>query len=142
MKLWFAAASDIPWLTALAKECYGDRIEDDNGVREWLKASVNNPDFFIARGEYAAVVVYIFRYFYAPSRPEATLIFLLGSRQERSTVWEAAQLLEHAVLWAKEKRSVVFKMDSATAFDIAPLAKRIGAKPTGQTYVVEFGNES
>ena len=142
INLRLASQNDISWLVPLAKSCYGERIEDSEGVATWLDAQLKNPDFFIARGDFAAVAVGVFRYFYAPRRPEASVIFVLGSRHEPAkAVWEAASLLKHAVLWAKGKEARLFKMDSATAIDVAPLAQRIGAKPTGQTYVLELGDE-
>lgn len=130
--------ADVPFLLELAREAYGERVEDWNQVTAWLEARTIPAEglIFLRSDHGAAVAISPAPTFYAPSSREWHVMFLAVSGRRPGL--EGYRLLK-AVLMCARALGGALCFQSETGVDLAPLAKRLGAVvETTPSYRVEF----
>ena len=130
-----ATTADIPWILKIAEKRYGPQIEDLGLVEKWLLSTRGEPNVCFLRSDHAFVVSTRIPKFYAPSSPEAGTIFIAS---ENNSPWETLALLRTSAAWYKVQGCKAYRIDSATDYDIEPLALRLGAKPVSTTYALRL----
>jgi len=117
-----ATTRDIPFLLDLAEESYR-RALDRPGMATWLTQAIHHPNYLVLMTDHAALVAMADPPAYDPGRPEARVLYFLGRR-----VWEVIRLLRIAGVWAHTIGAPGIRIEATNGLDIAPLAKRLGAR--------------
>jgi hypothetical protein len=123
-------------MLALAKQRYSNRT-DWAAAEMWFRNIVlKGPMVFLPlRTDHAFLVGMITVVPWRPAEWEAIMMWLCS---EDGFMWEALALLREGAAWAKRRKCVEFRISSETTFDIAPLAKRIGAKELRPQWGLRF----
>lgn len=118
--------NDIPWMLDLSARRYSNRY-DLRAAEMWFRHTcLKQPTVFLPiRSDGAFLVTLISVLPWLPSEWEANMVHLCA---EEGCMWEAIALVREGIAWAKRRRCTEFRMASETAFDLAPIAARLGMK--------------
>lgn len=103
----------------------------------WMRNIVlKQPMMFLPiRTDSAFVVCLIAVIPWLPSNWEANVIMCCA---EDGKAWEVMGLLRATLEWAKKRKCVEWRMRTETAYDLGPMAKRLGAGVLPPCYVVRL----
>lgn len=115
--------SDVDWFIDLGLRRYPVDWSPI-GTELWLRNIIASPATCLAlRSDNAAIVVTVTSNRWTPNKFEALAQTVMA---EEGCMWELFPLLRAAQDWAARKRCGKFKMATETAYDLGPIAKRIG----------------
>lgn len=114
-----------PWMVGLAKRRYPNNF-DFQAAELWMRNVVlKQPMVFLPiRTDHAFLVALISLIPWTPADPEASVVMVCA---DDGCMWEAMTLLRESLAWAKRRKCVNWNVSSETAYDMAPLAQRLGA---------------
>jgi len=117
---------DLEWLTSLCKRRYSDKY-DAPGAEGWFRNTVLKSSilFYPARTADAFTITMLACEPWAPSDFTANVVFTCA---EKGAMWQAIHLLRDSIAWSRKRRCVAWRMWSDTDYDVAALARRVGAK--------------
>lgn len=127
------ALDDIPWVLSLAYKRY--RPFDPGTTLTWLVNIVRRPDALAIRTEHAFLIANIVTGIWQPDERECHVIFCCAAERHH---WEAVRLIKQSVTWARGCGCQKWWFSSETPHDIAPLALRVGAKPSVMRYCLDL----
>jgi len=116
---------DLPWLIDLCKRRYSDKY-DPAGAEGWFRNTVLKSSilFYPARTEHAFTITMLACEPWSPSEFTANVVFTCA---EDGAMWQVIHLLRDSITWSKKRRCVAWRMWSDTEYDVAALARRVGA---------------
>ena len=129
------AIGDLPWLLSLASERYPPF--DPGTTLSWLAGIINNPQGYAIRTNDAFAIATCMAPAWHPKSPECHLLFLCAAPGEH---WQAIRLARDTVRWARTQRCVKWWFSSETDYEIAAIARRLGAKRKVIRYVMDLAN--
>jgi hypothetical protein len=114
-----------PWMLGLAQRRYSNRFDFQAGEL-WVKGIVlRQPMVFLPiRTDNAFCIGMISANPWLPAEWHAHIAMVAA---EEGKMWDAMALLRESVEWAKRRKCVDWRMNSQTSFDLAPMARRLGA---------------
>jgi len=121
--VWYkkCGIEDVPWLMEFAKRHYGDLLKNYQETGVWLAHRVMQEDVLILRTERAALVT-----------TEMVRVFdgrlLHCAYLYAGNIWELLTLFRAALAWARTRGGKALEFGCDTGYDMAPLAKRLGAR--------------
>ena len=123
-------------MVVLAHERYSNRF-DLVAAEMWMRNVVLKQPvvFFPVRTDHAFCVALISVIPWMPAEPEANLVMLCA---EQGFMWDAIALLREAAAWASRRRCTELRITSETAFDLAPIAQRLGAIELPSRFALRF----
>ena len=128
--------SDLPWLSALCKRRYSNKYDAYTTERWFIQKVLREPLLFYSVRSDDAFLIAILSYMpWLPADLEVNVIFVCA---EPGAVWQAAELLRHSIDWAKRRGAKCWRLSSDTDFELAPLARRVGAKEAHPRMTLEF----
>jgi hypothetical protein len=116
---------DLPWLTDLCKRRYSPHY-DPIGAEGWFRNTVLKSSilFYPARTENAFCITMLACEPWVPSEYTANAIFTCA---EEGAGYDAIRLLRDSIAWGRMRRCVAWRIWSDTDYDVAVLARRVGA---------------
>lgn len=129
-------ADDLPWLDYLCKKRYSHKYDADSTAAWFLNIVLKSPMiFFACRTQDAFAITLISVVPWLPNNIEANLVFICA---DDGCMWQAVRLLRSSIDWAKRRKCTLWRVSSDTDFDLAPLARRLGAKELSPRFVMEL----
>ncbi len=128
-----ATLDDLDFLIDLAASVYGDFNEQN--ARLWICKTLEVPAAVIFRGEAGAVVATVNAPFYRPAEIRAFIVFIAC---QDPRLREGVRLCREVVNWGRTMGAQSLRFGSQTDCDLAPLAKRLGAKTESPSFVLEL----
>ena len=124
-----ATVDDLPFMLEIAKERYGARVQDREGLA-YVRWCITQPSHMVLVGLNSFGIAQIsVRYGY---ERKARLAMLAARRQNKAWI-EVLQMVRVMVNWAAlNKAEGAFRIDADTGVDFGPLAKRLGGEPVNE----------
>ena len=120
----------------LAKRRYSNRFDFQAGELWIRNITLKQPMVFLPiRTDHAFAIAMISANPWLPSEWHAHTAMVCA---EEGKMWEALTLIRECVAWAKRRNCVDWRINSQTGYDLAPLARRVGAKEEGGCFAVMF----
>lgn len=133
---WLLTENDLQWLISLGKKRYG--VEYDYlTVEGWFRNIVlKNPTMFLAIRTASAYQIGLVSLLpWLPSMLEYHVVFICA---DDGAMWEAAKLLRSSVEWATKRGCKRWHLTSDTKFDLAPIARRLGADEISPRFTINL----
>jgi hypothetical protein len=117
--------SDLPWLRKLFGKKY-DPGFDPISTEGWYKNIVlKNPlMFYPARTDNAFLIAILANFPWLPNQHDCHILCVCA---DDGAVWETLALLRASIEWARGRRCSKWILAGDTAFDLAPMARRLNA---------------
>jgi hypothetical protein len=118
--------ADLPWLNVLCHRKYSARY-DEQSTELWFRNTVlkNAILFYPIRTENAFTISMLSVNPWLPGEFECHNIFTCA---DTGCIWEVVTLFRASIAWATKRKVTWWRLNSETDFDLAPLARRVGAK--------------
>jgi hypothetical protein len=128
--------SDLPWLEYLCVKKYSSRF-DPTSTEGWYRNIVlKNPLlFYPARTQNAFCISLISLVPWLPNDLECSVIMICA---EDGAMWDAARLLRASIAWAKSRKATTWRICSETDFDLAQIARRVGATEIWPRFILRL----
>jgi hypothetical protein len=127
---------DIPWLTWLCKKRYAADYDSESTIAWFRNIVLKSPLMFYAvRSQDAFVITMISVTPWLPGSIEANIIFICA---DDDAMWQALRLLRCSVDWARRRKCTLWRLSSDTAYELGPLAKRLGATELSPRYALRL----
>jgi hypothetical protein len=126
-------AEDMAWALTLMHERY--RRFDPGNALLWMLRAVQSPYALCRRTSHALLFATMNQVMWEPKEFEAEVKLLCAYPGHH---WQAVRLLRESVAWAKAEHCARWWFSSGTAYDIAMLARRVGAEPQSPQYKLEL----
>src|SRR5262245_5495391 len=128
--------ADYPWLHYLCKKRYS-RDYDSDSTAGWFKNIVLKSPlmFFACRTQDAFAITMLSVTPWLPNSIEANLVFICA---DDGCLWQSIRLLRSSIDWAKRRRCTLWRMSSDTDYDLAPLARRLGATELSPRFILRL----
>ena len=130
--------SDIDWAIGLAKQHYGDKF-DAVSVRTWALARLSEPAMVFLRTDHAFGVAHLGERYNAPGHKQAYLTLLYAEPGNHGL--EVVRIMDGLRQWGKGVGVSKFWFGDVTGHDMAKLAKVLGGRLAGHTYVVDLDGD-
>ncbi len=132
-----AEDSDIDFLIAVARARYGAVAKfDESRARAWLHKVLREPRACVLRGDYGGAVGVIQELFWG-GEPRAHMLF---TATLPNRCWEGYRLIKALDEWRRAEGADRLYFGSETGVDFSAFARRIGAMPETQSYVIMGGH--
>ena len=133
---WVLSDSDIQWLLFLGKKRYGDGF-DYVTVEGWFRNIVLKSPlmFYPIRTANAFLIAMLSVNPWTPSEFECNTVLICA---DDGAMWEAVKLLRASIEWARARKCKRWRMSSDTEYDLAPMAKRLGAIELSPRFTIEM----
>ena len=131
---WLLSENDLQWLIFLGKKRYG--VEYDYlTVEGWFRNVVlKNPTMFLPiRLANSFQIGLVSLLPWTPAKLEYHVVFVCA---DEGAMWEAAKLLRTSIEWARKRGCKYWRLSSDTDFDMAPIARRLGAQEISPRFTV------
>jgi hypothetical protein len=127
---------DIPWMWGIGRRRYSHRY---NGLclEMWYRNIVlkQTTAYFPVRTDNAFCITMITIMPWLPNESEANVVMICA---EEGKVAEAITLLRRSIEWGRERLCTSWRMSSETDYDLAMIAKRLGAKEIWPRYALRY----
>lgn len=140
MKAWVRRMTpeDIEWALSIGRNYYEGRY-DEQGVRLWLHARLNDANMVFVRSAHAVGIAHLGARYYAPNNLQAFLTLLYAEPGNHGR--EVLRIVEALRDWATEKKAAKFWFSDITGYDLGALLKIVGGRVAGHTYVVDLDGD-
>jgi hypothetical protein len=127
---------DYPWLHYLCKKRYSHKYDSDTTAAWFKNVVLKSPlMFFAARTQDAFAITLISVTPWLPTSIEANLVFICA---DDGCMWQSIRLLRSSIDWARRRGCSLWRMSSDTDYDLAPLARRLGAEELSPRFVLRL----
>jgi len=127
---------DIPWLHDICRRRYAPGFSHETAEGWFVNIVLKSPMIFhAARTDDAFIITLLSCVPWYPADFEANVIFLCA---EEGKTWEVIKLLRSSVQWARDRNCCMWKISGDTVYDMAPLAKRVGAMELAPRYLLRL----
>ena len=128
--------ADMPWLTKLCIKRYSNRYDPTTTQQWYINVVLKNPLLFVAeRTDNAFAISHLYTMPWTAKELEVDIMFLCA---DQGAVWEAVTLCRSSIKWAREHNAKKWRVSSETAFELGPIADRLGARLHSQRYIKEL----
>lgn len=133
---WLLSENDLPWLRNLFGKKY-DKGFDALTTENWFRNIVmKNPMmFYPVRLSNSFLIAMLSTLPWLPSRFDCNIICVCA---DDGYMWETAKLLRGSIDWARNRKCKYWMLSSDTVFDLAPMAKRMGAEEIWPRYMLDL----
>lgn len=133
---WLLTADDWPWLFNLTRRRYGPRYDLVTSEQWYRNRVLPEPGTFHPMRTVNAFCISMISWLpWLPAEPECGIVFICTDNGHMA---EGITLLRDSIDWGRERRCAVWRMASETAFDLEPLAKRVGAKEASPRWTLRY----
>jgi hypothetical protein len=123
---------DLPWLSYLCKKRYSDRYDEEGTINWFRNICLKGPLLFQPiRTDNAFCITMLSVLPWLPAEWEANVVFICA---DVGAGWDAIHLLRASIEWGRKRKAHRWRLMSETDFDLAPLAKRLGATELSPRY--------
>jgi hypothetical protein len=131
--------ADLPWLRELFARRYPKHF-DPIATEGWIVNQVLRfPVFYLAiRSDDAFLIGQLGVEPWTPTQVQANVVAVCVDDRIPSAYWQAIGLLRGSLYWAKLRKVSVWRITSETDFDLAPLARRIGAREISSRFELKL----
>lgn len=128
--------ADVPWMVELAHRRYSNRFDHQAGEM-WVRGVVLRSPlmFWPMRTDNAFLIAMLS---IEPWLPTETRCHVAMICADHDCMWEAVGLLRASIEWARRRRCAEWRIESATDFDLAPIALKLGAKEISPRHVLRL----
>lgn len=135
---WLLSENDLPWLQFLFKKKYDQRF-DAITTESWFRNIVLKTPmmFYPVRLQNSFMIAMLSCLPWLPSEFECNVICICA---DDGAMWEAVKLLRASIKWAEDRKCKCWLLAGDTAFDLAPMAMRLGARELTPRYRIDFGD--
>jgi hypothetical protein len=131
--------ADLDWLTYLCKKRYSHKYDSETTAAWFQNVVLKSPLlFFAARTQDAFCISLISVTPWLPGSIEANVVFVCC---DDGCMYQALRLLRASIAWAKLRNCTLWRLSSDTDYDLAPLARRLGATELSPRYVLRLQDE-
>lgn len=133
---WLLSENDLPWLRNLFGKKY-DKGFDALTTENWFRNIVlKNPMmFYPVRLANSFLIAMLSCLPWLPSQFDCNIICVCA---DDGAMWETMKLLRSSVDWARNRKCKHWMLASDTAFDLAPMAKRMDARELWPRYMIDL----
>lgn len=126
--------ADLPWLHKVARPRYPANYSARAAEAWFCEVVMKSPLMFnAARTDNAFCISMLACNPWTPAEFEVHVAALCA---DQGAVWECGALLRDSIAFARERKACRWHMNSETDFDLAPLARRIGATTRTPRYTL------
>jgi hypothetical protein len=131
-----AQEGDVAWMADLGRRRYPGNY-DIEAAEMWMRNIVLRQPmmFYPTRTDNAFMVTLIALLPWLPGEPEASVVMLCA---EDGHIWDSVKLARASLDWAIRRNCFKWGFNSDTAFDIGPIAQRMGLVNRCPRYVVNL----
>lgn len=128
--------ADVPWLRQLCLKRYSSRFDSYTTERWFVEICLKKPlIFYSVRTDDAFLIALLNTVPWLPAEMECNVIFLCA---EPGKIWQTVALCRASIEWGKLRRATIWRLASDTDYDLAPIARRVGAKEIHPRWCVEW----
>ena len=133
---WLLTENDLPWLHILFKKKYAAEF-DSMTTESWFRNIVlKNPMmFYPVRLSNSFLIAMLSTLPWLPSQFDCNIICVCA---DDGFMWETIKLLRGSIDWARKRKCKHWMLASDTAFDLAPMAKRLNAKELWPRFMINL----
>jgi hypothetical protein len=133
---WLLSETDLPWLRILFKKKYDLRY-DPLTTESWFRNIVmKNPTmFYPVRLSSSFLIAMLACLPWLPSEFDCHIICVCA---DDGAMWETVKLLRGSIEWARNRKCTSWLLAGDTAFDLAPMAKRLGANELSPRFCIKL----
>lgn len=127
---------DIPWLDYLCLKRYSHKY-DQEGTEIWfLNTVLKSPIlFYPIRSDNAFTITMLSCVPWLPLEWNADVVFTCA---DDGAMWEVIALLRRSIEWSRKRKIAWWRISSDTGYDIAPLARRMGAEEISSRFCLRL----
>lgn len=129
-EIWECCLDDLPWLEEMARKYYGERMKNERGTYDFIRAMIGREDVLFLRTNDALLLANSYPLFY-DFIPEVTVQFFAGNARQ------VVMLMKEVAVWARSRGARQFDFSPSTGVDGSKLAKIMGVKTIYPNYIVE-----
>lgn len=128
--------ADVPWAYDLAKRRYPPNF-DIVTCEGWFRNIVlKQPVLFCPQRMPNAFCITMLAILpWLPSDVECNVVMICC---EENCMWEGMKLLRSSIAWGKQRRCTLWRLSSDTDYDLANIAKRLGATEISPRYILRY----
>ena len=133
---WMLTENDLPWLIFLCKKKYDLRFYSVT-TEGWFRNIVLKSPlmFYPIRLVNSFMISMLSCNPWTPSEFECNVVFVCA---DDGAMWEAVKLLRASIEWARLRKCKRWRLSSDTDFDLAPMARRLGATEVAPRFTLEM----
>lgn len=133
---WLLSENDLPWLHFLFEKKYDKRF-DAMATEGWFRNIVLKTPimFYPVRLSDSFLIAMLSCLPWLPSEFDCNIICVCA---DDGAMWQTAKLLRSSIEWARKRKCKHWMLASDTAFDLAPMAKRLGATELWPRYMINL----
>ena len=133
---WLLTEDDLPWLHFLFGKKYEKRFDAITTEGWYRNVVLKNPMmFYPIRLRNSFLIGMLSTLPWLPSEFDCNIISVCA---DDGCMWEALKLLRASIEWARKRKCRHWLLTSDTAFDLAPMAKRLGACELSPRFSLEL----
>ena len=126
----------VPWMVALAHRRYPNNFDIQSAEMWFRNIVLKQPMVFCPiRTDHAFCVAMVSANPWLPAELHSHIAMVCA---EDGKMWDAMLLLRESLAWAKRRGCVDWRLGSETLFELAPMAKRVGAVEDTGTWKVRL----
>lgn len=126
---------DFPWVLGVAQRAFTDLDKTD--CANFLYFAINSPSFYVVRTDHAFGCCYFESWPFNMKMRKAYEVFLADDGTPGS-VWGVNTVTKAMIAWARQNGCANFRLESQTAYDLAPIARRNGFEPQHTAYILNL----
>lgn len=129
---------DLPWLHELFRQRYPKH--DALTTERWFRAiaSRDAQNLLAIRTGEAFLVAMQTVLPWIPGEPEVNVVAVCADEEGHNTPWQVILLLRKSIEWARLRKAARWRLTSDTAYDVGPLALRVGAREIKPRYELDL----
>lgn len=128
--------ADLPWLRYLCAKKYPERFEPEATVQWYLNIVLKSPLLFLpARTKDAFLIQMISTLPWFPAEFQCNVVMIAA---DDGCAWQAVHLLRYGIDWARRRRCTDWRLAGDAEFDLAPIARRLGADEVHPRFVLKL----
>ena len=133
---WLLSENDLPWLQKLFGKKY-DKGFDPITTEAWFRNIVlKNPlMFYYIRLANSFLIAMLSTLPWLPSQFDCNIIAVCA---DDGSMWETVKLLRASIAWARQRGCKHWMLASDTVYDLAPMAKRLGADELSPRFSIKL----
>lgn len=130
--------ADVDWAIDVAAQHYDGRF-NASAVRAWALARLPEPAMVFLRSDHAFGVAHLGERYHAPGHKQAYLTLLYAEPGNHGL--DVVRIMDGLRQWAAGQGVTKFWFGDVTGHDMAKLAKVLGGRLAGHTYVVDLDGD-
>jgi hypothetical protein len=123
-------------LVDLCKRRYDSRYSPETADVWLTNVVLKNPiQYYATRSADAFQITNLTTTPWTPATFKADIVFVAA---DHGRMWQILPLLRDSINWARDRRAAVWRFETETDFDLAPIMRRLGATDITPRYHLEL----